>query len=90
MVLKQAVWFICLKKKNPLFAKINNAQLRQLIEAHAQKTGSPKAQEIWANFAVYLPQFWQLVPPSEADTPEARSNSLSVGGSQELVGGSTN
>jgi glutamate synthase (ferredoxin) len=71
-------------------SKAGISQLRQLIEAHAQKTGSPKAQAILADFAGYLPQFWQLVPPSEADTPEARSNSLSVGGSQELVGGSTN
>ncbi len=76
-----------LDEDNSLIAKINPEsvkwqrvtstegvnQLRQLIEAHVQKTGSPKAQEILANFAVYLPQFWQLVPPSEADTPEARS-----------------
>jgi glutamate synthase (ferredoxin) len=59
-------------------------QLRQLIEAHAQKTGSPKAQAILADFAGYLQQFWQLVPPSEADTPEARTTQ----GAQELVGGS--
>jgi glutamate synthase (ferredoxin) len=64
-------------------------QLRQLIEAHAQKTGSPKAQAILANFSTYLPQFWQLVPPSEADTPEARGQNLSAGESPELVGGST-
>jgi glutamate synthase domain-containing protein 3 len=55
MVLKQVVWFICLNEKNTLFAKINHGQLRQLIEAHGRKTGSPKAQEILANFAVYLP-----------------------------------
>ncbi len=58
-------------KKNTLFAKINNGLFWQLIEAHAQKTESPKVQAIWVDFAIYLPQFWQLVPPSEADTPEA-------------------
>ncbi|ALB40169.1 glutamate synthase [Anabaena sp. WA102] len=47
-------------------------QLYELIQTHAQKTGSPKAQEIIANWEVYLPKFWQLVPPSESDSPEAK------------------
>jgi glutamate synthase (ferredoxin) len=47
-------------------------QLYELIQTHAQKTGSPKAQEIIANWEAYLPKFWQLVPPSEADSPEAK------------------
>jgi len=47
-------------------------QLYELIETHARKTGSPKAQEIIANWEAYLPKFWQLVPPSEADSPEAK------------------
>ncbi|HEY9760901.1 MAG TPA: glutamate synthase large subunit [Trichocoleus sp.] len=46
-------------------------QLRDLIEAHAERTGSQKAANILANWAEYLPKFWQVVPPSEADTPEA-------------------
>ncbi len=47
------------------------AQLRLLIEAHLAHTGSPKAQAVLANWNNYLPKFWQVVPPSEADTPEA-------------------
>ncbi|ANV88128.1 glutamate synthase large subunit [Picosynechococcus sp. PCC 7117] len=49
-------------------------QLKDLITAHAEKTGSPKAKAILANWASYLPQFWQVVPPSEADSPEANVN----------------
>jgi glutamate synthase (ferredoxin) len=48
-------------------------QLYELIKAHADKTGSPKALEIIANWPEYLPKFWQLVPPSEADSPEAKT-----------------
>ena len=44
-------------------------QLRSLIEAHARHTGSQKATNILADWETYLPQFWQVVPPSEADTP---------------------
>ncbi|MFO5475126.1 MAG: glutamate synthase-related protein, partial [Dolichospermum sp.] len=47
-------------------------QLYDLIKAHADNTGSPKALEIIANWPEYLPKFWQLVPPSEADSPEAK------------------
>ncbi|MGL4619646.1 MAG: glutamate synthase subunit alpha, partial [Chroococcidiopsis sp.] len=45
-------------------------QLRQLIQAHAERTNSAKAQAILANWSEYLPNFWQVVPPSEADAPE--------------------
>ena len=48
-------------------------QLKKLIEAHQQKTGSQKAQMILDNWESYLEKFWQVVPPSEADTPEAQS-----------------
>ncbi|UZQ53588.1 glutamate synthase-related protein [Trichothermofontia sichuanensis B231] len=47
------------------------AQLRDLIQRHRDRTGSPKAQQILDNWPHYLPLFWQVVPPSEADTPEA-------------------
>lgn len=48
-------------------------QLKDLVAAHAEKTGSQKAQEILSRWAEYLPKFWQLVPPSEAETVEASS-----------------
>jgi glutamate synthase (ferredoxin) len=52
---------------------VGTQQLYDLITTHADRTGSPKAQEIIANWEAYLPKFWQLVPPSEADSPEAKA-----------------
>ncbi|MEL7067877.1 MAG: glutamate synthase large subunit [Cyanobacteria bacterium J06581_3] len=46
-------------------------QLKSLIEAHADRTGSAKAKRILADWQTYLPKFWQVVPPSEADSAEA-------------------
>jgi glutamate synthase (ferredoxin) len=64
-------------KVNPEIVKIQRvttavgeAQLKDLIEAHAQRTGSQKAKSILENWSKCLPQFWQAVPPSEADRPE--------------------
>jgi glutamate synthase (ferredoxin) len=51
-------------------------QLKDLIQAHADRTSSPKAKAILANWAEYLPQFWQVVPPSEKDTPEANPEAV--------------
>ena len=53
------------------------AQLRSLIEQHVARTGSPKGQRVLDDWAAYLPQFWQVVPPSEQDTPEASDASPS-------------
>lgn len=36
-----------------------------------EKTGSSKGATILKDWDKYLPLFWQLVPPSEEDTPEA-------------------
>lgn len=36
-----------------------------------EKTGSGKGSAILKEWETYLPLFWQLVPPSEEDTPEA-------------------
>lgn len=36
-----------------------------------EKTGSGKGASILKEWDRYLPLFWQLVPPSEEDTPEA-------------------
>ena len=47
------------------------AQLQELISLHVEKTGSAKAKAILANWSEYLPKFYQVVPPSEADTPVA-------------------
>ena len=42
-------------------------QLKALIEAHAHRTNSQKAAHILAHWTEFLPQFWQVVPPSEAE-----------------------
>ena len=48
-------------------------QLKDLIALHADRTGSPKAKQILDSWSEYLPRFWQLVPASEADSPEAKA-----------------
>jgi glutamate synthase (ferredoxin) len=65
-------------KVNPEIVKVQRVitptgehQLKSLIEAHSDRTGSPKAKQILENWSELLPKFWQLVPPSEADSPEA-------------------
>ncbi|MBE9010009.1 glutamate synthase large subunit, partial [Pseudanabaenaceae cyanobacterium LEGE 13415] len=52
-------------------APAGEQQLKELLEAHVEYTGSPKAKAILVNWSESLPQFWQVVPPSEKDTPEA-------------------
>ncbi|XP_073017291.1 ferredoxin-dependent glutamate synthase, chloroplastic-like [Primulina eburnea] len=52
-------------------APAGQMQLKSLIEAHVEKTGSSKGADILKEWDKYLPLFWQLVPPSEEDTPEA-------------------
>lgn len=43
-------------------------QLRGLIQLHHDYTQSPKAASILANWIQTLPLFWQVVPPSEANS----------------------
>lgn len=45
-------------------------QLKALIQTHVDHTGSPKGQDILDRWSEYLPQFWQVVPPSEAERSE--------------------
>jgi glutamate synthase (ferredoxin) len=54
-----------------VITKAGEQQLKDLIQAHAERTGSKKAQRILEEWSIYLPKFWQVVPPSEADQPEA-------------------
>ncbi|HEY9640900.1 MAG TPA: hypothetical protein V6C57_10485, partial [Coleofasciculaceae cyanobacterium] len=68
-------------KVNPEIVKVQRVvapageqQLKELIQAHAERTGSAKAQTILDRWSEYLPQFWQVVPPSEADSPEVNPN----------------
>ncbi|PNH05784.1 Ferredoxin-dependent glutamate synthase, chloroplastic [Tetrabaena socialis] len=50
--------------------KAGEAQLKGLLEAHVEKTGSAKTKGLLANWEATLPKFWQLVPPAEKNTPE--------------------
>ena len=45
-------------------------QLKEMIRNHADRTGSTKAARILADWDSYLPKFWQVVPPSEAERAE--------------------
>ncbi len=63
---------------NPEIVKIQRVesaagkqQLKELIAAHAERTGSAKSKALLADWDACLGRFWQVVPPSEADTPEA-------------------
>jgi glutamate synthase (ferredoxin) len=68
------------EKVNPEIVKMQRIntpqgekQLKELIVAHLERTGSPKSQTILADWENYLGKFWQLVPPSEANAPEVTS-----------------
>ncbi|CAL5420689.1 unnamed protein product [Camellia sinensis] len=52
-------------------APVGQMQLKNLIEAHVEKTGNGIGSSILKEWDKYLPLFWQLVPPSKEDTPEA-------------------
>jgi glutamate synthase (ferredoxin) len=54
-------------------APAGEQQLKDLVKLHASQTGSPKARYILENWSEMLPHFWQVVPPSEADSPEANA-----------------
>jgi glutamate synthase (ferredoxin) len=65
-------------KVNPEIVKIQRVeskagakQLQEMIQQHVANTGSAKGKAILADWDNYLGQFWQVVPPSEADRVEA-------------------
>ncbi|KAL1220143.1 Ferredoxin-dependent glutamate synthase 2 [Cardamine amara subsp. amara] len=66
---------------------VGQTQLKSLIQAHVEKTGSSKGAMIMEEWDKYLAMFWQLVPPSEEDTPEANSdhNLKTTTGDEEQV-----
>jgi len=57
---------------------LGEQQLKSLIEAHVEKTGSTKGKQILADWSNYLPKFWQVVPPSEAESPEVKVESEKI------------
>lgn len=68
------------QKVNPEIVKIQRItspvgerQLKELIQAHAQRTGSKLAQKLLADWENSLAKFWQVVPPSEENSPEVNA-----------------
>lgn len=57
-------------KPQRIVSPVGEQQLKELIQSHAERTGSQKARQILDNWSDYLPKFWQVVPPSEKDSPE--------------------
>ena len=71
------------EKVNPEIVKFQRVistagekQLQELIAAHVAKTGSQKGQMILDNWSKYLNKFWQVVPASEAESPEANPEAI--------------
>ncbi|MEL6439615.1 MAG: glutamate synthase large subunit [Cyanobacteria bacterium J06621_8] len=67
-------------KVNPEIVKIQRVvseaganQLRDMIEAHVAQTDSAKGKAILDDWERYLPLFWQVVPPSEAERAETNA-----------------
>lgn len=58
-------------KVQRILSSAGELHLKTLIEAHVDRTGSVKAKQILMNWQEYLPKFWQVVPPSEAESSEA-------------------
>ena len=51
-----------------VITKEGEEQLKNIIELYEIKTKSSKAKRILENWPIYLPMFWQIVPPSESST----------------------
>jgi len=51
-------------------------QLKTLIENHFEKTGSEKAEKILNNWDEEVSRFWQIYPPSEAESSYVKSTEL--------------
>ncbi|MGK7933056.1 MAG: glutamate synthase-related protein, partial [Microcystaceae cyanobacterium] len=73
------------EKVNPEIVEIQHicteageGQLKELIESHFERTGSKKAEHILNNWGEYVGKFWQVVPPSEANSPETNPNPIMV------------
>ena len=55
-------------KAQQVVTKEGEEQLKNIIEMYEIKTKSLKAKKILDNWSLYLPKFWQIVPPSEDAT----------------------
>ena len=66
--------------------RAGEAQLKGLIEGHVARTGSAKGAALLADWSSAVQKFWQLVPPSEANSPQASKtadDAVAEGGAAE-------
>ncbi len=56
------------KKLQRVSSLEGQTKLKSLIQGHCRYTDSEKAQTILEQWESYLPQFWLVVPPSEAES----------------------
>lgn len=56
-------------KTQRIVTRQGDAQLKAIIERHFEKTGSEKAESILNDWENQVNKFWQVYPPSEANTP---------------------
>ena len=73
------------EKVNPEIVKIQRVsskagekQLKEMIQKHVEKTNSPKGKAILQDWKNYLGKFWQVVPPSEADSLETTAETKTL------------
>uniref|UniRef100_A0A7S1D365 Glutamate synthase alpha subunit C-terminal domain-containing protein n=2 Tax=Cyclophora tenuis TaxID=216820 RepID=A0A7S1D365_CYCTE len=54
------------------------AQLKSMVERHFEKTGSDRAGDLLKNWDAEVGKFWQIYPPSEADSAVVKEQELEV------------
>ena len=59
--------------------KAGEQQLKEAVQGHFDATGSAKAKAILDNWAAALPNFWQVVPPAEAGSPQCKAAEAAAG-----------
>ncbi len=65
-------------KSQRIISGEGEAKLKTMIERHFQKTGSEKAESILNNWDNEVGKFWQVYPPSEANSPFVKKTDLIV------------
>ncbi len=65
-------------KSQRIISGEGEAKLKTMIERHFQKTGSEKAEAILNNWENEIGKFWQVYPPSEANSPFVKKTDLVV------------
>ncbi|MGE5603803.1 MAG: glutamate synthase subunit alpha, partial [Nitrososphaerales archaeon] len=67
---------VCLRKVD---CAEDRAELRHLLERHADRTGSPRAKEILEGWETHLPLFWKVAPVEQVAQLEAANEGVTEG-----------